>query len=388
MKRGKLTFNLTWGGLAMFGVCMVLTAGAVNAQLNLIYLLASLLISGFLVAVFLPLAGIRGLRCRRGPVAPPHAGEAVTLPLVLTNRRRRAARFIMVEQPDGAGTSRSARTLAAEVKPGGQLELDCTLAPRPRGVHRVAGLRFSSRAPFGLSDWGRRSDTGGDFVVYPARGRLNTATLTSLKPQGRRAETVTTSGLQGGDFRSLREYEPGDNIRLIHWKSSARLGTLHVREMERERTAQLMMILDSRLPPSASRRRSSHGRLPLERAVSFAAEVGRACLARGSGVLLAAWFPDPKTVRVRPGPGAIERLYELLARLDPAREETADGLQKAARDGGLATAWRVMAVTPLGVTARSFREAFRAYPVELHVADAPQFRRTFTMDPAAEEVSA
>jgi uncharacterized protein (DUF58 family) len=389
MKYGKPTFRLTRGGATMIALCALMTMGAINAALNLTYLLASLLTAGFMVACLTPRASIRGLRCRRGPIEPPHAGDPIEVTMVLTSQRKSTARFVSIEQPhylNEDNPAPAARALAVELAPGEQVSLDCMLPPRTRGVHTLPGLRYSSRMPFGVAEWGVNSDVEGEFLVYPARGRLDTAIISALKPSGRRAEMQARSGAPGSDFRSIRDYHPGDNPRLIHWKSSARLNKLHVREMERERAAPVMIILDSRLPSSAPEAGERAGRLALEMAISFVAEIGRTAVSHGGGLTLAGYFPEAKVLRFPPGPHALRHILEALARLNPSHDETADALAKAARDGGIATAWQVMAITPLQATAETFHDAFRAYPIKLYTADDAGFRSVFALDPAAEGV--
>jgi uncharacterized protein (DUF58 family) len=53
-------------------------------------------------------------------------------------------------------------------------------------------------------------------------------------------------------FHALREYVPGDDRRFIHWKTSARTGTLMVRQFEETRRAHLMVVLSTRLEDYAT----------------------------------------------------------------------------------------------------------------------------------------
>lgn len=53
-------------------------------------------------------------------------------------------------------------------------------------------------------------------------------------------------------FHALREYVPGDDRRFIHWKTSARTGTLMVRQFEETRRAHLMLVLSTRLDDYAT----------------------------------------------------------------------------------------------------------------------------------------
>ena len=81
-------------------------------------------------------------------------------------------------------------------------------------------------------------------------------------------------------FRGLREYVAGDDLRHVHWRSSARTGELVVRQDEQPRPRATAVVLDLR--------RTAHAGLSLERAVSVAASVMLAARRSGQEMVLAA----------------------------------------------------------------------------------------------------
>jgi len=383
----KTSWRVTRGGWALLLLAVLFALGAINAALNLTYLLASLLIAVFVAALVMPALSLRGLRCRRSLARPPHAGEPFTVGLWLISTRRTTAHLVAVEEPLAALSRPGAgpvRRLAFAIPPGGQVRLDCTLPPLPRGVHPLPGLTWSSRFPFGVAECAVRSSADGEIVVYPARGRLATELVAALRPTGTRAGVPARYGMPTEEFRSIREYVPGDNPRSIHWRTSARLGRLCVRELERERSAPVMVVLDARLPPGLPAVARARAADCLEKAISFAGEVCRSALAHGCGATLVGFFPKPDVLSVAPGPRAMQEIYDALARLAPAESESAVALRSVAERSGIRRAWRIVAVTPVEETARALHVAFRGYPVQMHIAGAPGFERIFTPLAAAE----
>ncbi len=71
-----------------------------------------------------------------------------------------------------------------------------------------------------------------------------------------------------GDFMTLREYAPGDDLRHVHWRSTARRGHLMMRQNETRRRAPVLLMLDVR--PVA------HDRASFERAVEAVASIATA----------------------------------------------------------------------------------------------------------------
>ena len=110
-------------------------------------------------------------------------------------------------------------------------------------------------------------------------------------------------------FRGLREYVAGDDLRLVHWRSSARTGELVVRQDEQPRPQATAVVLDLR--------RTAHAGLSLERAVSVAASVVLAGRRAGQEVVLAT--TDGTAMLLRPGESAASVLeYLAVARLSTA----------------------------------------------------------------------
>jgi uncharacterized protein (DUF58 family) len=84
----------------------------------------------------------------------------------------------------------------------------------------------------------------------------------------------------GGEFLNLRDYEPGDDLRRVHWRSTARRGRMMVRQNEARRRTPVLVLLDVRP--------ASHDRASFERAVEACASVVTACdrVGRPSTVML------------------------------------------------------------------------------------------------------
>lgn len=170
------------------------------------------------VAAIWPRLALARVRLR---VAGPHdatAGEAFPLTVCVT----------------GAGLGVRVRPLDP---PGGWSAVvgDGTATPAVnaarRGVMRDVSIEVSSAAPFGLVWWRRRIRATLEHPVEVAP-RRRTANAPLPQDGARDGDAPRPSGLAGDRVRGLREYVPGDPMRLVHWPASARRGQVLVKELE------------------------------------------------------------------------------------------------------------------------------------------------------------
>ena len=166
-----------------------------------------------------------------------------------------------------------------------------------RGRYRFGPLRLSTRFPFGLFS---RTITVGEretLIVLPRLGRLTEGWAARRLEAFAGADRRSLAGPEG-DFYGVREWRSGDGRRLIHWRSSARLGKLVVRQFERPRTRDVAVVLDLWQPERPAAEHVEN----VELAVSFAATVlADVCRKSGSNVYLA--MSNAAAVRGRAGLG-------------------------------------------------------------------------------------
>ncbi len=142
-----------------------------------------------------------------------------------------------------------------------------------RGVYRQEAFRIVTRFPFGFLRKARRLNLKTEALVYPSVEP--SAEYLEILPGLEGALESLTKG-RGQDLYALRDYLPTDSARHVHWKASARSGSLMVREFTREDDCRILLVLDphlsaeesSRLKPGAS---ATHERF--ERAVTICASL-------------------------------------------------------------------------------------------------------------------
>jgi uncharacterized protein (DUF58 family) len=161
------------------------------------------------------------------------------------NRGPRTARLRLREvRPEVLGGTQPPRRVA--VPPHGTTRDRVAVRPARRGRERGGGFALDSIGPLGLGVRRHWIDLPWDAAVYPP---LVTARLqASVARAQRRREQGITPLRQLGEgrlFESLRDWVPGDDLRHIDWKATARRGKVITRQYEAERRQQVLLVLDT-----------------------------------------------------------------------------------------------------------------------------------------------
>ncbi|BDI21812.1 DUF58 domain-containing protein [Herbiconiux sp. L3-i23] len=204
----------------------------------------------------------------------PHrvvAGERALGRLVVTGRKRRSAPT-RIELPVGKG-------LAEFIIPGvaaGQEHEELFAVPTNRRAVIVAGPAVSVRGDqLGLIRRVLRLTERVELFVHPVTTRLDSSVAGLVRDlEGETSKKITNNDIS---FHALRAYEPGDDRRYVHWRTSARTGQLMVRQFEETRRSQLAIVL-------ATDRRYYQDDDEFELAVSVAASLGAQVIRDGTRV--------------------------------------------------------------------------------------------------------
>ena len=208
----------------------------------------------------------------RTPPPPLFAGETATVVgRVVNNSRTRA---IAVVREAGVPAPRS--WFLPRLAPGESAEFTGLIDYRTRGRHKLPPIEAVSGYPFGLIQFRRPLDPGGDVIVLPALGVVDLAELRRWLLRQTAATDVSRRVLRraapaDGDVRGIRPYRPGDSQRDVHWKTSARRDQLLVREYDRTPPMDLFLVIDPWVP-SIPTDKISAGKL--EWVLSVAVSVG------------------------------------------------------------------------------------------------------------------
>lgn len=230
------------------------------------------------------------------------AGEAITVHLVITNRSVLRTGTLMLEDQLPERLVGRARFVLDPLGSHESRTVSYRLPGLGRGRYQIGPLRIRLADPFRLIDITRSFTATSEFVVAPVIDQLPPVEPPRSDEMGDSAGSHSI-GTHGADDQSTREYRIGDDLRKIHWRSSARTGSLMVRQEERPWRGQSTVLLDMRATahastPAAPGSPEHDARLTssFEWAVSAAASFGSHLLGRGRELSL---LGDPVEERLR-----------------------------------------------------------------------------------------
>lgn len=187
-----------------------------------------------------------------------------------------------------------------------------------RGAYRLESVYVTALDPLGVFAFSKRFEAPGELLVYPVPEPISDIVLMGAERYGFRELPIATTRGSGVDPDGVREYIPGDPLRRVHWKSTARSGKLSVIEFEESRAVNVVIALDiCRQGQYGEGRESS-----FEYLVRVAASLAQSSIRQGASVRLITG--DAVTPASASGRGS-DHLYEVLgdlARAEPIDDET------------------------------------------------------------------
>lgn len=269
----RMEYKITREGwFYIVGIVLVALA-AINTGNNLLFLILACLIASILMSGILSSITLAGVEMKLDLPEHIFAGQSVRGSLELKNEKLTLPSFsLRVEavKPKNAESTALLETpvyfpyLARQQA----LQQSVPLLFPKRGVYRQEAFRIVTRFPFGFLQKSRRLDLPAEALVYPSvEGGPE---LMEVLPSLQGALASLAKG-HGQDLYALREYLPNDSARHVHWKASARSGSLMVREFSREDDCRVLLIFDSCNPAALSP--AGGAREVFERAVTLCASI-------------------------------------------------------------------------------------------------------------------
>ncbi|HAZ27289.1 TPA: hypothetical protein DCY65_02360 [Candidatus Acetothermia bacterium] len=249
-------------------------------------------------------------------------GETVEVTVIVENRGRRVE-VVHVQDllPSGAERVDGQAERVAELGAGAQVSLQYVAQVR-RGLYSFPAVRIAAQDLLGYATWHTDTPCPASLAVLPRFERLSGISIAPRRTLPQAGTARSRRSGSGIEFFGAREYRPGDDIRRVNWKASARVDELVVVELEEERAADVAVVLDVR----DRAYQGPHSLDLLDHAARGAAGLCQAFLSQGHRVALLMYGVYVDWACPGYGHRHAERLLRELARAKPGTSEVFSGL--------------------------------------------------------------
>lgn len=242
----RMEYRISRAGWIYIGATLLVALAALNTGNNLLFLILACLISVILMSGILSSISLAGVELRIELPEHIFAGQTVRANVELHNEKLMFPSFALRVE---AAAPKGAAAAAVLDKPvffpflprQERVKQSVPVTFLRRGLHVQDSFRIVTRFPFGFLQKTRRVAMMSEALVYPSVDA--SAELTDIFP-GIEGSIESHSKGRGQDLYALREYVPTDSVRHVHWKASARMGSLMVREFAREDDRRVLLVLD------------------------------------------------------------------------------------------------------------------------------------------------
>ena len=237
-----LTFTPLGGWF--LAVAFALGVAAINSGSNLLYLVVSMMLSMVTVSGIISEQCLKGLKAARTLPDEIYAKTPFKTRITLSTRKKRIPSFALsVSLYYPHNKIGSGATFVTRLSPGNTVACSVEETVEARGIWAVDGVAVSTAFPFGLFRKTIYLPLKETRVVYPHIAPTGYELPEHAAPD-RGEYSLHKRGLSP-EIRNIREYQPTDEARIIHWKGSARTSVLMAKEFEAERKDAVCLVFDN-----------------------------------------------------------------------------------------------------------------------------------------------
>ncbi len=240
--------KFTREGKFFVGITLGVGFAAINTANNLLYLLLGMLLALIVVSGVMSELSLRDLTVVRRLPLRAQVGRAHLVEIEVYNHKQRVPSYAIEVEDLRSAQPADKRCFFLKISPKSAQVAAYRRTPSRRGRDVHVGFRIATRFPFGLFEKSRELPAEGELIIYPAVDPVQLPPPPGGRTPG--AEQLVGRG-HGEEFLGLKLMRPGEDPRAIHWRKSASVGQMVMRERARETRPDVTLTLDVVRPDHA-----------------------------------------------------------------------------------------------------------------------------------------
>jgi uncharacterized protein (DUF58 family) len=240
--------KFTREGKFFVGITLGVGFAAINTANNLLYLLLGMLLALIVVSGIMSELSLRDLTVVRRLPQRAQVGRAHLVEIEVYNHKKHVPSYAIEVEDLRAGQPADKRCFFLKISPKSAQVAAYRRTPLHRGRDVHVGFRIATRFPFGLFEKSREVPAEGELIIYPAVDAVQLPPPAAGRSPG--ADAIVGRG-HGEGFFGLKLMRPGEDPRDVHWRKSAAVGQLVMRERARETRPDVTLTLETQRPANA-----------------------------------------------------------------------------------------------------------------------------------------
>jgi uncharacterized protein (DUF58 family) len=246
-----------FGGWMLFGLALFFFVSATNTLSGWLYVISGVSFALILIGAVMPARLLKKIVVKRSQIEPVSAGDNLWVEICLTNTGNSALELIWLRDSEpttkniNEKTSKNPESIQKNrqnphnwqfdrvferLDPGKTESFNYQITMSQRGFYQFDRLQLLTSSPLGLCRSLRFREARQNVIVYPQVLSLSQCPLIDLIGEDEHQKLYSLNrdpkNANEGMTKTIHPYRWGDPIRLVHWRSSAKLGELRVRELE------------------------------------------------------------------------------------------------------------------------------------------------------------
>ncbi len=230
--------------------------GAINTGINLLYLILAMCLSFIIVSGILSEISLRKIIVTRSIPNEIFAAQPFPVQLIIENQKKWFPTYSIWLEEDipllkNVNSVNIPKTYIYNIKAGGLVKKTSSWMIPERGLFETDGFKISTGYPFGFFIKTAIVRGPKERVIYPEIKEIED-TSEHFANIGEFSSPIKG---EGNDILGFREFEYGDSSKMIHWKTTAKVNDLMIKEHLKEESQKIAILFDNQIdaPDSVSR---------------------------------------------------------------------------------------------------------------------------------------